>query len=109
MRSAVVTNVGLIDLLLAYGANPNAVNNLGQTPLMYTMLFAPSSAVHAIEHGCFDLNAATAKGSTLLGEVRHSLKTGNKWGYRELKGDLPAGLKWRQASMRAPPHSPSST
>jgi hypothetical protein len=44
------TNLDFIQLLLDHGANPNARNSLGSTPLFYTMGYAPGAAKFLLTH-----------------------------------------------------------
>jgi ankyrin repeat protein len=39
-----VTNLDFVELLLEYGADPNAQDHLGKTPLMWTLQLAPGAA-----------------------------------------------------------------
>jgi ankyrin repeat protein len=43
-----VTNLDLIELLLVEGADPNAQDVVGRTPLMYTIPLSPSAAKYLL-------------------------------------------------------------
>lgn len=69
-----VTNVDLVKLFLDHGADPNAKDSFGQTPLMCTMSYAVGAAMFLLEYDGpikVDVNAKDKKGSTILNYVRY--------------------------------------
>jgi hypothetical protein len=72
--SAGVTNLEFINFLLQNGANPNARNHKGATPLMWTTEWAPSAAKILIEWPATDVNIVDRKGFSMLTFVRQVLE-----------------------------------
>jgi hypothetical protein len=72
---AVVTNLDLIELLLEEGADPNAQDDLGRTPLMYTTPDAPGAAKYLLNWPTTDANITSRSGASFLARVR-SLNSG---------------------------------
>ena len=72
------TNLELIQLLLDKGADPNAPNMFGETPLMYTLAFAPGAAKFLLEYAADKLdlnrvaysNSDNVAGKSILAQVR---------------------------------------
>jgi hypothetical protein len=62
------TNLDFIELLLENGADPNAQNALGQTPLMETTAFAPGAAKVLLEWPTTDV------GASFLANVREAVE-----------------------------------
>jgi hypothetical protein len=68
------TNLDLIQLLLDHGANPNAKDSSGWTPLHYTMMGAPGAAKFLLTYSDkTDPNILTNEGHTFLATVRFSI------------------------------------
>jgi hypothetical protein len=65
-----VTNLDFVELLLEKGANPNAQNLLGNTPLMYTIPDAPGAAKFLLNWPTTDANITTRTGVSFLARVR---------------------------------------
>jgi hypothetical protein len=59
---------------LENGANPNAQNNKGQTPLMHTVEASPGAAKFLIEWPTTDVNVRARTGMTVLALVRDAIK-----------------------------------
>jgi hypothetical protein len=68
--SNVVTNLGFIYLLLENGANPNSRNQLGETPLMCAIKWAPGAAKVLIGWPMTNVNIVDESGRTVLDLVR---------------------------------------
>jgi hypothetical protein len=66
----VVTNLDFIELLLKKGANPNAKDHRGMTPLMYTTKFAPGAAKFLLKWPTTDANLTSRSGASFLARVR---------------------------------------
>jgi hypothetical protein len=69
----VVTNLDFVEYLLEKGADPNAQDCLGATPLMYTMPDAPGAAKFMLKWPTTDVNITTQSGASSLARVRRSL------------------------------------
>jgi hypothetical protein len=66
-----VINLEFIELLLQRGADPNANDSTGETPLMYTADWAPGTAKVLIEWPATDVNiVACQSGMTIFICVR---------------------------------------
>jgi hypothetical protein len=61
-----VTNLGFLELLLKKGANPNAQDYHGVTPLMCTTKFAPGAANFLLNWPTTDANITTRSGASFL-------------------------------------------
>jgi hypothetical protein len=72
--TAVVTNLDLIEYLLVKGADPNALDRLGVTPLMYTTSFAPGAAKFVLNWPTTDLNIINLTGETFLASVKDAVQ-----------------------------------
>jgi hypothetical protein len=68
--TAGVTNLEFIEFLLQSGADPNARNHLGQTPLMYTTEWAPGAAKVLIEWPATDVKIVDQSGNSMSALVR---------------------------------------
>jgi hypothetical protein len=71
--AGVVTNLDFVELLLKEGADPNAQDPLGVTPLMYTTSFAPGAASFLLNWPSTDINATTRSGESFLAGVRKAI------------------------------------
>jgi hypothetical protein len=69
-----VTNLDLIELLLVKGADPNARDKLGVTPLMYTTSFAPGAARFVLNWPTTDLNIINQAGERFLASVKDTVQ-----------------------------------
>jgi hypothetical protein len=65
-----VTNLDFIELLLKEGADPNAQDHLGVTPLMCTTPDAPGAAKFLLKWPTTDVNITTRNGASFLILVR---------------------------------------
>jgi hypothetical protein len=68
--SKVVTNLDFVKLLLESGADPNAQDRLGMTPLMWTIPNAPGAAKFLLNWPTTDANITTQSGASFLARVR---------------------------------------
>jgi hypothetical protein len=73
-HSAVVTSLDFIELLLEEGADPNAQNHLGLTPLMCAIKFAPGAAKLLLKRPATDVNIISRSGESFLVKVRRTIK-----------------------------------
>jgi hypothetical protein len=71
--SGAVTNLDLIELLLVKGADPNAQDHMGVTPLMYTTPDAPGAAKFLLNWSTTDVNLITRAGHSFLAVVRSTI------------------------------------
>jgi hypothetical protein len=71
----VVTNLDFVELLLTKGADPNAQDHLGLTPLMYTTDFAPGVAKFLLNWPTMDVNITNQSGQSFLVWVRTAIMT----------------------------------
>jgi ankyrin repeat protein len=67
------TNLDFIQLLLENGADPNAQDQKGVTPLMRTPLFAPGAAKFLLEWPTTDVNITARSGASFLAVVREAV------------------------------------
>jgi hypothetical protein len=72
-NSEAPTNLDFIQLLLENGANPNAQDQKGVTPLMRTPLFAPGAAKFMLEWPTTDVNITARSGASFLAVVREAV------------------------------------
>jgi hypothetical protein len=70
-----VTALDLVELLLKEGADPNAQDDLGLTPLMYTTPDAPGAAKFLLNWPTTDANITTRSGASFLAKVRLTITT----------------------------------
>jgi hypothetical protein len=73
-HSSVTTNLDFIQLLLKEDADPNAQDQLGRTPLMYTTPFAPGAAKFMLEWSNTDVNIIDRSGISFLAVVREDVE-----------------------------------
>jgi hypothetical protein len=72
---SVVTNLDFVELLLEAGADPNAQDHMGTTPLMYTIPDAPGAAKFLLNWPTTDANITTRSGeATFSGRVRKNVE-----------------------------------
>jgi hypothetical protein len=69
-----VTNLDFVELLVKKGADPNAQDHYGLTPLMYTAKFAPGAAKFLLKWSTTDANITTRSGGSFLAGVRVDMK-----------------------------------
>jgi hypothetical protein len=67
------TNLDFIELLLKKGADPNAEDSTGLTPLMYTTPDAPSAADFLLNWPTTDANNTSRSGESFLATVRETI------------------------------------
>jgi hypothetical protein len=65
-----VTNLDFVEFLLEEGADPNAQNHLGLTPLMFSLSSAPGAAKFLLNWTTTDANITTRSGASFLAKVR---------------------------------------
>jgi hypothetical protein len=68
-----VTNLDFVELLLKKGADPNAQNHMGLTPLMCTTSTAPGAAKFLLNWPAADENITAGPGVSFLGLVRFAI------------------------------------
>jgi hypothetical protein len=68
--AGVVTNLDFVELLLKEGADPNAQDHLGKTPLMNTIPDAPGAAKYLLNWPTTDANMTMRSGESFLDRVR---------------------------------------
>jgi hypothetical protein len=68
-----VTNLDFVELLLKKGADPNAQDYLGMTPLIYTSPDAPGAAKFLLNWPSIDANITTRSGASYLARVRSTI------------------------------------
>lgn len=80
---SICTNLDLIKLFLDNGADPNQVDDSGETPLMWTLEKSPSAArillTYPYENNiapAIDVNIRTSQGSTYLGGLIYNIQCG---------------------------------
>jgi hypothetical protein len=69
-----VTNLDFIEYLLEEGADPNAQEITGLTPLMHTIPNAPGAAKFLLNWPATDANISTRFGGSVLGRVRKNVE-----------------------------------
>jgi hypothetical protein len=69
-NSGSVTNLDFVQYLLKEGANPNAQDHAGMTPLMYTTPNAPGAAKFLLNWPTTDANITSRSGASFLAVVR---------------------------------------
>jgi hypothetical protein len=72
--SDVVTNLDFVELLLEKGADPNAQDNEGTTPLMWATPGAPGAAKFLLNWPTTDVNITSRCGRSFLDVVRSTIK-----------------------------------
>jgi hypothetical protein len=65
-----VTNLDFVQLLLEKGADPNAQDHSGRTPLMYTIPDAPGAAKYLLNWPTTNTNITNRSGESFLDRVR---------------------------------------
>jgi hypothetical protein len=73
-HSVTTTNLDFIQLLLENGADPNAQNDFGGTPLFDTIMFAPGAAKFLLEWPTTDINITAKSGLSFPTMVRDAVK-----------------------------------
>jgi hypothetical protein len=68
-----VTNLEFVELLLEAGADPNAQDHLGNTPLMYTTTDAPGAAKFLLNWPTTDASITNRSGQSFLAWVRSTI------------------------------------
>jgi hypothetical protein len=71
---AKATNLDFVELLLKNGADPNARDYLGRTPLMYTTKDAPGAAKLLLDWPTTDANIISQSGYSFLAMVRETVE-----------------------------------
>jgi hypothetical protein len=71
--SSSVTNLDFVELLLEKGADPNAGDHLGATPLVITLPDAPGAAKFLLNWPTTDVNITTPAGASFLDAVRATI------------------------------------
>jgi hypothetical protein len=66
----VVTNLDFVEYLLEAGADPNAQDHMGQTPLICTTPDAPGAAKYLLNWPTTDANVTSRSGASFLARVR---------------------------------------
>jgi hypothetical protein len=69
-----VTNLDFVELLLKKGADPNAQDHRGLTPLMYTNKYAPGAAKFLLNWPTTDANITSRSGGSFLAKVCIDIK-----------------------------------
>jgi hypothetical protein len=69
-----VTNLDFVELLLEAGADPNAQEAMGKTPLMYTIPYAPGAAKFLLYWPTTDANITSGSGASFLVWVRDAIE-----------------------------------
>jgi hypothetical protein len=67
-----VTNLDFVEFLLEAGADPNAQDHLGLTPLMCTTTLAPGAVKFLLNWPTTDVNITTRSGASFLARVRNA-------------------------------------
>jgi hypothetical protein len=70
-----VTNLDFIEYMLTEGADPNAQDHEGLTPLMYTTALAPGAAKFLLNWPTTDANVTDRYGRSFLAHARRTLKS----------------------------------
>jgi hypothetical protein len=73
-HGGVVTNLDFVEHLLEEGADPNAQDLLGRTPLMCSHKFAPGAAKFLLNWPTTDANITTRSGASFLAKVRQAVE-----------------------------------
>jgi hypothetical protein len=71
--AGVVTNLNFVEFLLEEGADPNAQDYLGMTPLMCTLRLAPGAAKFLLNWPTTDVNITDRSGESFLVKVRSTI------------------------------------
>jgi hypothetical protein len=69
-----VTNLDFVEFLLGAGADPNAKDYFGRTPLMYTIPQAPGAAKFLLNWPTTDANIAARTGESFPAKVREAVE-----------------------------------
>jgi hypothetical protein len=68
--SDITINLGFIQILLEAGADPNVQDQWGQTPLVHSLMYAPTAAKFVLEWPTTDLDVTQRDGLTFANLVR---------------------------------------
>jgi hypothetical protein len=72
--SGSVTNLDFLELLLKNGADPNARDRTGNTPLMFTLPLAPGAGKFMLNWPTTDVNIPARSGESFLSRVREVIE-----------------------------------
>jgi hypothetical protein len=72
--AGVVTNLDFVEHLLEAGADPNARDHKGETPLMYTTPASPGAAKFLLNRPTTDANITTRSGESFQSALRRTLE-----------------------------------
>jgi ankyrin repeat protein len=73
-NTGIVTNLDFVELLLKEGADPNAQDHLGLTPLMFTLPGAPGAAKFLLSWPAPNVNSTSRSGASFLAKVRATVE-----------------------------------
>jgi hypothetical protein len=88
-----VTNLDFIEYLLKEGADPNAQDDLGKTPLLETIPYGPGAAEFLLNWPTIDANITSRSGASFLSMVRWIIKPSVSDGIAHALPEDPSQIK----------------
>jgi hypothetical protein len=91
--SGTVTNLNFIKFLLKEGADPNAQDHQGLTPLFWAVPFAPGAVKCLMSSPTTEVNIIFPSGASFLAKIRNAVKLLSAFSVKADRSDNPEKIK----------------